>query len=450
MQASQTKKEHKGAMRAVDIIINKRDGAELSKEEIEFFVEGYTDGSIPDYQASAWAMAVLLNGMNDRETTDLTLAMAHSGDILDLSGVVPLAVDKHSTGGVGDKVTFVVLALASACGLAVGKMSGRGLGFSGGTLDKIESIPGYRVDLSLDEFKAQLQTHGIVLTGQSAQFAPADGKLYALRDVTGTVPSLPLIAASVMSKKIAAGAQAIVLDVKTGVGAFMETLDDARKLAHIMVNIGKISNRQVVALISDMNQPLGSAVGNALELREAVETLQGKGPADFHEHCIVVASHMVRLGQKVHTMAEARKLVVDALESGRALEKFRTLVEAQGGDVSYVDNMEKLPKAALVETVCAERAGSVCNLNAREVGETAVELGAGRAKKGDLIDHAVGIMIHVKVGDVVAVGDPLFTVHANAPAKLARARDRLVQAYTFSDESCARLPLFYDTIGAVD
>ena len=443
----QITKVRMGTMRAVDIIVRKRDGFELSKDEIEFFVKGYTDGDIPDYQASAWAMAVLLNGMSDRETTDLTLAMANSGDILDLSGVVPLAVDKHSTGGVGDKVTFVVLSLASACGLAVGKMSGRGLGFSGGTLDKIESIPGYRVDLSLDEFKAQLQTHGIVLTGQSAQFAPADGKFYALRDVTGTVQSLPLIASSVMSKKIAAGAQAIVLDVKTGVGAFMETLDDARKLANIMVNIGKISNRQVVALISDMNQPLGSAVGNALELREAVETLQGKGPADFHEHCLVVASHMVRLGQQANTLEEARKMVVEALESGTALEKFRKLVAAQGGDVSYVDDLDKLPQAALVETIVADRAGCVCNLNAREVGETAVDLGAGRAKKGDAIDHAVGIMIHVKVGDVVAAGDPLFTVHANDAGKLEDAKNRLMQAYTFSDEPCDGLPLFYDVIG---
>ena len=437
-------------MRAVDIIVRKRDGFELTKDEIEFFVKGYTDGDIPDYQASAWAMAVLLNGMSDRETTDLTLAMARSGDILDLTGVVPLAVDKHSTGGVGDKVTFVALSLASACGLAVGKMSGRGLGFSGGTLDKIESIPGYRVNLTLDEFKSQLQTHGIVLTGQSAQFAPADGKLYALRDVTGTVQALPLIASSVMSKKIAAGAQAIVLDVKVGVGAFMETQEDARKLADIMVNIGKISNRQVVALISDMNQPLGSAVGNALELREAVETLQGNGPADFQEHCIVVASHMVRLGQKASTLEDARAKVVVALESGAALEKFRTLVEAQGGDVSYVDDLDKLPKATLVETVFADRAGSVCNLNAREVGETAVDLGAGRAKKGDSIDHAVGIMIHVKVGDVVVVGDPLFTVHANDSERLEGAKTRLMQAYTFSDEPCDGLPLFYDVIGAVE
>jgi pyrimidine-nucleoside phosphorylase len=327
-------------------------------------------------------------------------------------------------------------------------MSGRGLGFSGGTLDKIESIPGYRVNLSVDEFKEQLKTHGIVLTGQSAQFAPADGKFYALRDVTGTVQSLPLIASSVMSKKIAAGAQAIVLDVKVGLGAFMETQEDAEKLAHIMVNIGKISNRQVVALISDMNQPLGKAVGNALELREAIETLQGGGPDDFREHCIVVASHMVRLGQKANTLDEARAKVLEALDSGAALQKFRTLVEVQGGDVSYVDDLDKLPQASLVETVSSGRDGYVRTLNARDVGEAAVELGAGRAKKGDPVDHAVGIITHVNVGDEVSVGDPVFTLHANDSEKLENAKSRLRQAVLIGQGMCPRLPLFYNTIGA--
>src|SRR5512133_1018692 len=300
-------------MRAVDVIIHKRDHQALSSEEITFFVKGITSGEIPDYQASAWAMAVLLNGMDERETTDLTLAMANSGDTLDLSKVVPIAVDKHSTGGVGDKTTLVVEPTVAACGLAVGKMSGRGLGFSGGTLDKMESISGYRTNLSPEEFIGQLRRVGLVLTGQSADLAPADGKLYSLRDVTGTVPSMPLIASSIMSKKIAAGAQAIVLDVKVGVGAFMETVETARELAQRMVAIGHLSGRDVVALLSDMNQPLGDAVGNALEVKEAIETLHNGGPDDFREHCLVVASHMLVLGRKAPNLDNARKMAESAL-----------------------------------------------------------------------------------------------------------------------------------------
>ena len=433
-------------MRAVDIIIKKRDGKELSREEIEFFVNGFVRGDIPDYQVSAWAMAVLLNGMTDRETTDLTLAMAHSGEVLDLSGVVPIAVDKHSTGGVGDKVTLVVLPVVAGCGLAVGKMSGRGLGFSGGTLDKLESIPGYRTNLSKQEFLTQLKEIGIVLSGQSADLAPADGKLYALRDVTGTVPSLPLIASSVMSKKIAAGAHAIVLDVKTGVGAFMQTLEDARKLAKLMVSIGKLSHRRVVALISDMNQPLGFAVGNTLEMLEAMETLQGGGPADFREHCLVLCSHMLVLGNVASTLEEGRMMAEKSIGSGAAWNAFRKLVEAQGGDVSYLDDFSKFERASLIETVKAPRSGYLLAINAREVGEAAVGLGAGRAKKGDPIDHAVGVMIHHKVGDRVEQGEPLFTVHANDGEKLAEAKDLLLKAHQWSEQPCPPLPLFYDVI----
>src|SRR5574342_228317 len=283
-------------MRAVDIIIKKREKGELTREEIEFFIKGFVDGSIPDYQASSFAMAVMLNGMTPSETSNLALAMAHSGQILDLTGIVDIAVDKHSSGGVGDKTSIAVLPMVAACGLPVGKMSGRGLGFSGGTLDKLESIPGYRVDLTTEEFKHQLKEKGIVLTGQSLDLAPADGKLYALRDVTGTVPSMPLIASSIMCKKIAAGAQAILLDVKAGLGAFMETLEEARQLARLMVDIGHLAGREGVALLSDMNQPLGNAVGNSLEVIEAVETLQGGGPADFREHCLHVTAHMLVLG----------------------------------------------------------------------------------------------------------------------------------------------------------
>jgi pyrimidine-nucleoside phosphorylase len=433
-------------MRAVDIIIKKRDHAELSREEIEFFVQGFTRGEISDYQVSAWAMAVLLNGMSDRETTDLTMAMVHSGETLDLSGVVPVAVDKHSTGGVGDKTTLVAEPIVAGCGLAVGKMSGRGLGFSGGTLDKMESIPGYRVNLSRDEFLQQLRTLGLVLTGQSGDLAPADGKLYALRDVTGTVQSIALIASSVMSKKIAAGAQAIVLDVKVGVGAFMENLEDARKLSRLMVAIGKLSGRQVVALLSDMNQPLGNAVGNALEVKEAIATLHGQGPADFSEHCLTVASHLLVLGKKAASLEEARAMAEASLAEGRAWQAFRQLVIAQGGDVSYVDQPEKLPMSTLVETVTAARSGYLLGIHAREVGETAVELGAGRARKGDAIDYAVGMVIHHKVGDFVAAGEPLFTVYANQPEKLEAAKERLLAAHQWSEVPCQPLPLFYGVI----
>ncbi len=433
-------------MRAVDIIIKKRDRGELSPEEINFFVQGFTKGEIPDYQVSAWAMAVLLNGMSDRETTDLTMAMVHTGETLDLSGVVPIAVDKHSTGGVGDKTTLVVEPIVAGCGLAVGKMSGRGLGFSGGTLDKMESIPGYRTNLTREEFLAQLKSLGLVLTGQTSDLAPADGKLYALRDVTGTVQSIPLIASSVMSKKIAAGAQAIVLDVKVGLGAFMQTLAEARQLARLMVAIGSLSGRKVVALLSDMNQPLGNAVGNALEVIEAIQTLHGKGPDDFTEHCLTVASHMLVLGNKAEDLQSARLMAEASLASGRAWQTFRNLVIAQGGDVSYVDHPELLPSAPLIEIVGAPLAGHICGINAREIGETAVELGAGRARKNDSIDHAVGIVIHRKVGDFVPEGEKLFTLYANRQDRLEAAKSRILGAYQWSQTSCPPLPLFFDVI----
>jgi len=431
-------------MRAVDVIIKKRDKGELTREEIEFFIKGFVAGDIPDYQASAFAMAVLLNGMTPRETTDLTLTMAHSGHILDLSDVVDIAVDKHSSGGVGDKTTLTVLPVVAACGLSVGKMSGRGLGFSGGTLDKLESIPGYRVDLTTDEFKNQLKEKGVVLTGQSLDLAPADGKMYALRDVTGTVQSIPLIASSIMCKKIAAGAQAIVLDVKTGLGAFMETLDEARILANLMVDIGKLAGREVVALLSDMNQPLGYAVGNSLEVVEAIETLQGGGPADFREHCLHVSAHMLVLGKRAKNLEEGRKMAEKAIADGSAFEKFRVLVQAQGGDVSYVDDISKFPHAKFVEVVMAPRSGSISQVQARSVGEAAVTLGAGRARKSDAVDHAVGFIIHKKVGDKVTQGEPLFTVHANDETKLAEAREVVFAAHSFRDTDVPPLPLFYD------
>ncbi len=430
-------------MKFKDIIIKKRDKEELSQAEITFFVEGFAKGEIPDYQASAWAMAVLLNGMTARETTDLTLAIARTGDTLDLSDVVEIAIDKHSSGGVGDKTTLVVLPIVAACGLPVGKMSGRGLGFSGGTLDKMESIPGFRVNLSTAEFKKQLKEHGMVLAGQSVNLAPADGKLYALRDVTGTVPSTPLIASSIMSKKIAAGAQAIVLDVKLGLGAFMHTVEEARELAARMVAIGELAGRKTIALLSDMNQPLGNAVGNAVEVVEAIDALHDGGPADFREHCLHVSAQMLLLGEKAEDEASARKMAEEVLADGRAFSKFRELIIAQGGDVSYVDNPAKLPKAKLIETVNAPMSGNLAQIHARIVGETAVELGAGRAKKEDAVDHAVGIIIHHKVGDSVKEGEPLFTIHANDATLLAQAKEAILKAHTFSDEAVAPLPLFY-------
>jgi pyrimidine-nucleoside phosphorylase len=433
-------------MRAVDIIIKKRDHGELTQKEIEYFIRGVTTQEIPDYQISAWTMAVFLNGMTERETTDLTLAMAHSGDLLDLSGVVPLAVDKHSTGGVGDKTSLVVEPIVAACGLPVGKMSGRGLGFSGGTLDKLESIPGYRTNLSREEFLKQLANVGLVLTGQSADLAPADGRLYAIRDVTGTVDSIPLIAASIMSKKIAAGAQAIVLDVKIGLGAFMATLADGQRLANQMVAIGKLSGRKVVALLSDMNQPLGYAIGNALEVKEAIETLQGGGPADFLQHCLEVASQMLLIGGKVGNITAARRMAADAISSRRAWERFRTLVMSQGGDILTIDKPELLPEAKYIKTIKTTRRGHILGIDAREFGETAVGLGAGRERKTDLIDHAVGIVLHVKVGESIEPGQALYSVHANDQARLKTAVSRLEKAIQWSELPVQPLPLFYGII----
>lgn len=433
-------------MRVTDIIEKKRDGGELTKDEIEFFINGYARGDIPDYQAAAWCMAVYFRGMTARETADLTLTMARSGDMLDLHDIAPIVVDKHSSGGVGDKVSLVVAPLVASSGLPVGKMSGRGLSFSGGTIDKLESIAGYRVDLSETEFRQQLKAHGIVLSGQSKDLAPADGKLYALRDVTGSVPSLPLIASSIMSKKIAAGADAIVLDVKCGSGAFMKTPDEARALAQTMVDIGQNLNRKVIALIGDMDQPLGHAIGNALEVKEAIDTLHGHGPADFLEHCLVVAAHMLHLGEKTPTVEEGRALAEKLLADGSAYRKFLELVQAQGGDVEMVEYSERLPSASIVQAMTADRAGYIQRINALEVGLTSVDLGAGRAQKGDPIDYAVGLLLHVKVADRIEAGQPLFTIHANEQTKADAAEERLRRAITIGDEAVKPLPLFYGTV----
>ena len=430
-------------MRAVDIIAKKRDHGYLSREEIEFFVQGFTRGEIPDYQVSAWAMAIIINGMSAREATDLTMAMAHSGEILDLSEIVDVVLDKHSTGGVGDKTTLAVLPIVAAYGLPCGKMSGRGLGFTGGTLDKLESIPGYRVNLTTEEFKKQLKDIGIVLTGQSLDLAPADGKLYALRDVTATVASIPLIASSIMSKKIAAGATAILLDVKVGYGAFIFDLLEARELADLMMTIGEAQGRKMKSLISDMNQPLGHAIGNALELREAIDVLHGGGPADFREHCLVVSSEMLLLGGLFPNMETARRMAERALKNGSAFEMFRKLVIAQGGNVSYVDHPELTDTARLQETVPSPDSGYLSLVQPRTIAEAASELGAGRARKGDPIDHAVGFLVLHKVGDYVQAGEPLFVIHANDQEKLEVARQRALAAHRFSETAVPALPLFY-------
>ncbi len=437
-------------MRVVDLIIKKRDGFALSANELQFLIKGFTNGEIADYQISAWAMAVLLNGMNEQEITDLTLAMAASGQILDLSSLNELVVDKHSTGGVGDKTTLSVAPIVAACGLPVGKMSGRGLGFSGGTIDKLESIPGYRVDLSTQEFISQLKEHGIVLTGQSADLAPADGKLYALRDVTGTVDSIPLIASSVMSKKIAAGAQAIVLDVKVGEGAFMRTLEDARELARLMVAIGKRSGRKVIALLSPMDQPLGYAVGNAIELREAVELLHDQGPEDYRCHCTHLAAYMLILGRKVNSLEQGIQMAECVIKDGSAYKKLCELVTAQGGDLSFIQDLDKLPKAKICKTIVAEEGGYIAEVNAREVGQSAVILGAGRAQKQDKIDLAVGIYVRAKVGAAVREGEILFEVLANDQNKIDEVLVKLKKAVRISEVPVEPPPYFWDVIGLED
>ena len=433
-------------MRMVELIEKKRDGGSLSRQEIEMFIQGYTLGEIPDYQASALLMAILLRGMTDEETRDLTLAMVASGETLDLSDIADVVVDKHSTGGVGDKVSLVAAPTVAAAGLPVGKMSGRGLGFSGGTLDKLESIPGYRVDLTVPQFKHQLREIGIVLTGQSANLAPADGKLYALRDVTGTVPSLPLIVSSIMSKKIAAGADAIVLDVKVGSGAFMKTVDEARALAEHMVRIGRGVGRKVAAHITDMNQPLGCAVGNSLEIVEALETLRGGGPADLAEHSLTIAGEMLALGGLAENLEAGVERAAITIRNGAALAKFRELVVAQGGDGRYVDEPDRFPRADHVKTVQAPQFGYLAAMKASEIGVAVVALGGGREEKGQPIDHRVGVVMHVDVGDRVAPGASLFTVYAASPEDLDAAATRILRCMRFSDTPVDRLPLFYDRI----
>lgn len=400
-------------MRMVDLIEKKRDGNELSKEEIEYIVTNYTNGKIPDYQVSALLMAIFYQDMTNEEITNLTLAIANSGDVIDLSSLEGIKVDKHSTGGVGDTTTLILAPLVASVGVTVAKMSGRGLGYTGGTLDKLEAIPGFQIELSDEAFVRIVNESKVAVIGQSGNLAPADKKLYALRDVTATVDSLPLIASSIMSKKIAAGADAIVLDVTTGDGAFMKNIEDARRLAKTMTSIGKLANRETVAVISDMSEPLGEAIGNSLEVVEAIETLQGNGPEDLVEMCYALGSQMVVLAGKAKTIDEARTLLQEALESGKALAKFKEMIQNQGGNPTIVEQPERILTARYTMELPAKQSGVVSKIVANELGIAAMMLGAGRKTKEDDIDHAVGLKLHKKIGDTVTKGESLLTIYSN-------------------------------------
>lgn len=398
-------------MRMIEIIAKKRDGLELSKEEIQYWIAGLTNGEIPDYQSSALLMAIVLKGMSDLETTHLTMAMMHSGDVLDLSSIHGIKVDKHSTGGVGDKTSLVLGPMVAACGAKVAKMSGRGLGHTGGTIDKLEAIPGFSVTLSQSEFISQVNRISLSIVGQTGSLVPADKKLYALRDVTATVPSIALIASSIMSKKLAAGANTILLDVKYGDGAFMHTPEKAEELARAMIAIGKLSNRDTRAMITDMNQPLGIAIGNALEVKEAIDTLNGHGPADFTELCFQAGTIMLLQADICKDAATARKLLEDSISSKKAFNKFKEFVAAQGGDVDCIDHPQKLAQAKYVTPLINQREGYITSIKATQLGISAMKLGAGRATKDDIINPAVGLMVYKKIGDFVKKGDIIVNIH---------------------------------------
>ncbi|MDF2789271.1 MAG: deoA [Neobacillus sp.] len=400
-------------MRMVDLIEKKRDGEELTTEEIKFIINGYTDGSIPDYQVSALTMAIFFQGMTEKERADLTMAMVESGDQIDLSQIEGIKVDKHSTGGVGDTTTLVLGPLVAALGVPVAKMSGRGLGHTGGTIDKLEAVKGFHVEIENEEFIELVNKNKIAVIGQSGNLTPADKKLYALRDVTATVNSIPLIAGSIMSKKIAAGADAIVLDVKTGAGAFMKTIDDSRELAKAMVSIGNNVGRRTMAVISDMSQPLGFAIGNALEVKEAIDTLKGEGPEDLTELCLTLGSHMVYLAEKASSLADARTMLENVIKDGSALEKFKVFLSSQGGDAQVVDDPSKMPQAQFTFELEAKEDGYVSEIVADEVGTAAMKLGAGRATKESVIDLAVGLVLRKKIGDKVKKGESLVTIYSN-------------------------------------
>ena len=434
--------------RAIDVIRKKRDGGELSAGEIDYLIDSYTRGDIPDYQVSAWLMAVVLRGMTRSETAALTDAMLHSGEMLDLSWLAERKVDKHSTGGVGDKTSLVLAPLAAAAGIAVPMISGRGLGHTGGTLDKLEAIPGFNVNLSADQFRSVLEVCGCAMIGQTAEIAPADRKLYALRDVTGTVESPYLICASIMSKKLAEGIDALVLDVKTGSGAFMKNDKDAGFLAELMVETGERMGKQVVALITDMDQPLGCMIGNALEVVEVVEVLGGKGPEDLRQLCIELAGRMLHLGGVAASVDEGKKQSEKLIASGKALDRFRQMVELQGGDPRVIDDPKKLPLAQHTMTVSSRGNGYLVSLQCEQVGTACVILGGGRERKEDSVDPAVGIVLHKKVGDRVSAGEPLATIHYNAETRADRAKKLLDESYQISDSpSSEKRPLIHRVIG---
>ncbi|CAG7612113.1 Pyrimidine-nucleoside phosphorylase [Paenibacillus solanacearum] len=435
-------------MRTVDIIHKKRDGGQLSPEEIAFLVNGYTNGSIPDYQMSAWAMAVYFNGMTARETADLTLAMARSGDQADLSSIPGVKVDKHSTGGVGDTTTLILAPLVAAAGIPVAKMSGRGLGHTGGTIDKLEAIPGFRTERTKEQFLEQVRAIGLAVVGQSGNMTPADKKLYGLRDVTATVESVPLIASSIMSKKIASGADAIVLDVKTGRGAFMKSLEAAVELAEAMVAIGSEVGRETIAVITNMDEPLGPSIGNALEVLEAIETLRGSGPAELTELCLELAAHMVVLGGKAADVAEGKRQVKALLASGAALEKLRQMIAAQGGDAGVVDDTQRLPQARCRFAVQATAGGCVAGIDAESLGLTAMLLGAGRATKDDRIDLAVGLKLTKRVGDEVREGETIAELYMSGddPDTVRHMTERAASAFTIRPEPVEKPKLVYAVV----
>lgn len=433
-------------MRMYDLIMKKRNGKPLEKEEIDWMISEYTAGRIPDYQMSAFLMAVYFQGMREEETLNLTMAMAHSGEMLDLSGIRGIKVDKHSTGGVGDKTSLALTPMVAACGIRVAKMSGRGLGHTGGTIDKLESFSGFSTEISAEQFEEQVNRIGISIMGQTADLAPADKKLYALRDVTATVDQMSLIASSIMSKKLAAGADAIVLDVKTGSGAFMKTREDALALAEEMVRIGNGAGKHTIAVVSDMNQPLGNAVGNALEVQEAIATLRGEGPEDFTELCLTIGSYMLVAGKKADTPEEARAMLQRVMADGSALKKLEEFVEAQGGDPEQVRHPELLPAAVIQEPILAPMDGYLQSIQCEEVGNCSMILGGGRETKESELDLSVGLILHKKTGDFVKKGEPLATIHANDREKAAQASQRYLAACRIGEEPVQRPELIHAVI----
>lgn len=432
-------------MRMVDLIEKKRDGKTLTSDEINFIVKGFTDGSIPDYQMSSFSMAIFFQGMTDQERADLTMAMVQSGDTIDLSAIEGIKVDKHSTGGVGDTTTLVLAPLVAAVGVPVAKMSGRGLGHTGGTIDKLESVPGFHVEIDNNQFIELVNKNKVAVIGQSGNLTPADKKLYALRDVTATVNSIPLISSSIMSKKIAAGADAIVLDVKTGAGAFMKDLEESKKLARAMVDIGNNVGRRTMAVISDMSQPLGYAIGNALEVKEAIDTLRGEGPKDLEELCLTLGSYMVYLAEKASSIEEARTKLEEVIRSGAALETLKTFLSAQGGDASVVDNPDNLPQAKYMIELEAKEEGVVSEIVADSIGTAAMLLGAGRATKDSEIDLAVGIVLRKKIGDQVKIGESLATIHSNQE-NIEEVKEKIYESMKIVSGDVTVPPLVYDKV----